>query len=165
MCFVGLLVFFLFPFFLALFFFKTDPATDQQTNKPTLGPNSLRSIAGQPVSMLVASANKPPSDQHSAVITFLQPLQSPTRCHPQPPGPTVAWLVSQHPLASSGLISWPSTPMAEMDRTALQSHLTALAQAHPGEHPFTLALRLQVATGREITGAQAAKWLQAGGRG
>ena len=52
-----------------------------------------------------------------------------------------------------------------MDRTALQSHLTALAQANPGEHPFTLALRLQAATGREITGAQAAKWLQAGGRG
>ena len=75
MCFVGLLVFFLFPFFWPLFFFKTDPATDQQTNKPTLGPNSLRSIAGHGVSMLVASANKPPSDQHPAATTPLQPLQ------------------------------------------------------------------------------------------
>ena len=52
-----------------------------------------------------------------------------------------------------------------MDPAALQSHLAALAKAHPGEHPFTLALRLQAATGKEITGAQAAKWLQAGGRG
>ena len=52
-----------------------------------------------------------------------------------------------------------------MDRTALHGHLTALAQAHPGEHPFTLALRLQAATGREITGAQAAKLLEAGERG
>lgn len=52
-----------------------------------------------------------------------------------------------------------------MDRTALQSHLAALALAHPTEHPFTLALRLQVATGREITGAQAVKLLEAGGRG
>ena len=54
---------------------------------------------------------------------------------------------------------------AEMDPTTLQGHLAGLAQAHPGEHPFTLALRLQAATGREITGAQAAKWLEAGGRG
>jgi hypothetical protein len=52
-----------------------------------------------------------------------------------------------------------------MDPTALQSRLAALAQARPGEHPFTLALRLQVATGREITGAQAVKLLEAGGQG
>lgn len=97
MCFVGLLVFFLFPFFLSPFFFKTDPATDQQTNKPTLGPNSLRSIALHGVSMLVASANKPPNDQHSAATRQLQPLQGPTRCQPQPPRPTVAWLVFQRP--------------------------------------------------------------------
>ena len=51
-----------------------------------------------------------------------------------------------------------------MDPTALQSHLAALAQAHPNEHAFTLALRLQVVTGREITGAQAAKLIEAGGR-
>ncbi|MCE2836600.1 MAG: hypothetical protein LW834_06530 [Cyanobium sp. 49614_E6] len=52
-----------------------------------------------------------------------------------------------------------------MAHEALQSHLTAMAKAHPREHPFTLALRLQVATGKEITGAQAAKLLEAGGRG
>lgn len=51
-----------------------------------------------------------------------------------------------------------------MDRTDLQRSLAALAKAHPGEHPFTLALRLQAATGRKITGAQAAKLLEAGGR-
>jgi hypothetical protein len=32
-----------------------------------------------------------------------------------------------------------------MAHEALQQHLAALAKAHPGEHPFTLALRLQVA--------------------
>ena len=53
---------------------------------------------------------------------------------------------------------------AEMDPKALQSQLAALAKANPHDHPFTLALRLQVATGREITGAQAAKLLEAGGR-
>ena len=52
-----------------------------------------------------------------------------------------------------------------MGHKGLQSHLAALALAHPGEHPFTLGLRLQVATEREITGAQAAKLLDAGGRG
>ena len=52
-----------------------------------------------------------------------------------------------------------------MAHEALQGHLAALAKAIPGEHPFTLALRLQAATGREITGAQAAKLLEVGGRG
>lgn len=52
-----------------------------------------------------------------------------------------------------------------MDPTALQRHLVALAKANPGEHAFTLALRLQVATGKEISGKQAAKLLEAGGRG
>jgi hypothetical protein len=52
-----------------------------------------------------------------------------------------------------------------MTHEGLQSRLAALALAHPGEHPFALALRLQVATGREITGAQAAKMLESGGRG
>ena len=52
-----------------------------------------------------------------------------------------------------------------MDPTPLRDRLAALAKANPREHPFTLALRLQVATGREITGAQAAKLLEAGARG
>ena len=52
-----------------------------------------------------------------------------------------------------------------MAHEGLQSHITALALAYPGEHPFTLALRLQAATGKEITGAQAAKLLEVGGRG
>ena len=158
MCFVGLLVFFLFPFFWPLFFFKTDPATDQQTNKPTLGPNSLRSIAGHGVSVLVANANKPPCDQHSAATTLLHPPPEP---HPLPsPSARVYGCVAgvPAPLASPLRID----PMAH---EALQSHLTAMAKAHPREHPFTLALRLQVATGKEITGAQAAKLLEAGGRG
>ena len=55
--------------------------------------------------------------------------------------------------------------MAEMDLPALHERLAALAKANPRDHPFTLALRLQVATGKEITGAQAAKLLEAGGRG
>ena len=59
----------------------------------------------------------------------------------------------------------PTIARAEMDRTDIQRSLAALAKAHSDDHPFTLALRLQVATGREITGAQAAKLLEAGGRG
>ena len=30
-----------------------------------------------------------------------------------------------------------------------------MAQAHPGEHPYTLALRLQAETGKAITGQHA----------
>jgi hypothetical protein len=41
-----------------------DPS--QQTNKPTLGQNSLRSTPAQPFSMLAAPANSHQSDQHSA---------------------------------------------------------------------------------------------------
>lgn len=51
-----------------------------------------------------------------------------------------------------------------MTPTPLQQRLAALAQAYPTEHPFTLALRLQAATGEEISGRQAAKLLEAGGR-
>ncbi len=39
-----------------------------------------------------------------------------------------------------------------MDPAELQQRLRRLAQAHPGEHPYTLALRLQVETGKAITG-------------
>ncbi|WP_185467280.1 MULTISPECIES: hypothetical protein [unclassified Synechococcus] len=42
-----------------------------------------------------------------------------------------------------------------MDPAELQRRLRRLAQAHPGEHPYTLALRLQVKTGKVITGQQA----------
>ncbi|MCP9840137.1 hypothetical protein KBY93_05740 [Synechococcus sp. J7-Johnson] len=42
-----------------------------------------------------------------------------------------------------------------MDPPELQQRLRRLAQAHPGEHPYTLALRLQVETGKAITGQQA----------
>jgi hypothetical protein len=45
-----------------------------------------------------------------------------------------------------------------MDPVELQQRLRRLAQAHPGEHPNTLALRLQVETGKVITG-QHAKWI------
>jgi hypothetical protein len=38
-----------------------------------------------------------------------------------------------------------------MDPAELQQRLRRLAQAHPGEHPYTLALRLQVETGKAIT--------------
>lgn len=115
MCLLVCWSFFSFLFFLTPFFFQTDLATDQQTNKPTLGPISLRSIALHGVSMLVASANKPPSDQHSAATIPLHPFQSPTRCHPQPPGPTVAWLECQHP-------SLPSQDLS-MAHKGLQSRL------------------------------------------
>ena len=81
---------------------------------------------------------------------------------------TVAW--NSERVIGSGSASAPSgaasttTQRAEVDRTALQGHFAALAQARPDEHPFTLALRLQAATEREITGAQAAKLLEDGGR-
>ena len=42
-----------------------------------------------------------------------------------------------------------------MDPVELQQRLSRLAQAHPGEHPNTLALRLQVETGKVITGQHA----------
>jgi len=42
-----------------------------------------------------------------------------------------------------------------MDPAELQQRLSRLAQAHPGEHPYTLALRLQVETVKAITVQQA----------
>lgn len=42
-----------------------------------------------------------------------------------------------------------------MDPVELQQRLRRLAQAHPGEHPNTLALRLQVEIGKVITGQHA----------
>ncbi len=46
-----------------------------------------------------------------------------------------------------------------MDPVELQQRLRRLAQAHPGEHPNTLALRLQVETGKVITGRHAKRIL------
>ncbi len=42
-----------------------------------------------------------------------------------------------------------------MDAAELQQRLRRLAQAHPGDHPYTLALRLQVETGKAIMGQHA----------
>jgi hypothetical protein len=39
-----------------------------------------------------------------------------------------------------------------MDPAEVQQRLKRLAQAHPGEHPYTLALKLQTETGKIITG-------------
>ena len=39
-----------------------------------------------------------------------------------------------------------------MERADLQQRLNRLSQAHPGEHPYSLALRVQVETGQIITG-------------
>ena len=47
-----------------------------------------------------------------------------------------------------------------MDPAELQQRLRRLSQAHPGEHPFTLALRLQAETGKVITGQLAKQILQ-----
>ncbi len=47
-----------------------------------------------------------------------------------------------------------------MDPAELQRRLRRLAQAHPSEHPYTLALRLQVETGKVITGQQAKRILK-----
>ena len=47
-----------------------------------------------------------------------------------------------------------------MDPAALQQRLRRLAQAHPGEHPYTLALSLQAETGKVINGQLAKQILQ-----
>ena len=47
-----------------------------------------------------------------------------------------------------------------MDPTELQQRLRRLANANPGEHPYTLALRLQAETGKVITGQLAKQILQ-----
>jgi hypothetical protein len=47
-----------------------------------------------------------------------------------------------------------------MDPAELQQRLERLAQAHPDEHPYTLALKLQVETGKIITGQLAKQILQ-----
>jgi hypothetical protein len=39
-----------------------------------------------------------------------------------------------------------------MDPAEVQQRLRHLAQAHPGEPPYTLALKLQAETGKMITG-------------
>jgi hypothetical protein len=47
-----------------------------------------------------------------------------------------------------------------MDAAELQQRLNRLAQAHPSEHPYTLALRLQAETGKVMTGQLAKQILQ-----
>ena len=47
-----------------------------------------------------------------------------------------------------------------MDPAELQQRLRRLAKAHPGEHPYTIALRLQAETGKVITGQLAKQILQ-----
>ncbi len=47
-----------------------------------------------------------------------------------------------------------------MDPAELQQRLRRLAKAHPGEHPYTLALRFQAETGKVITGQLAKQILQ-----
>jgi hypothetical protein len=39
-----------------------------------------------------------------------------------------------------------------MDPAEVQQRLKRLALTHPGEHPYTLALKLQAETGKIITG-------------
>jgi hypothetical protein len=39
-----------------------------------------------------------------------------------------------------------------MDQAEVQQRLKRLAQNHTGEHPYTLALKLQAETGKIITG-------------
>ena len=39
-----------------------------------------------------------------------------------------------------------------MDPAELKQQLRRLTQAHPDEHPYTLALRLQAETGKVING-------------
>lgn len=46
-----------------------------------------------------------------------------------------------------------------MERADLQQQLRRLSRAHPGEHPYCLALRVQVETGRIITGKLAKQLL------
>jgi hypothetical protein len=47
-----------------------------------------------------------------------------------------------------------------MDTAELKQQLRRLTQAHPDEHPYTLALRLQAETGKVITGQLAKQILQ-----
>ena len=47
-----------------------------------------------------------------------------------------------------------------MDPAELQQRLRRLVKAPPGEHPYTLALRLQSETGKVITGQLAKQILQ-----
>jgi len=47
-----------------------------------------------------------------------------------------------------------------MKQAQLAAVVADLARRYPGEHPFTLALRLQAETGRVITGQEAARLLR-----
>ena len=46
-----------------------------------------------------------------------------------------------------------------MERANLQQQLRRLSRAYPGEHPYSLALRVQVETGQIITGKLAKQLL------
>ena len=46
-----------------------------------------------------------------------------------------------------------------MERADLRQRLHRLSRAHPGDHPFSLALRVQVETGQIITGKLAKQLL------
>lgn len=46
-----------------------------------------------------------------------------------------------------------------MNRPELERQLLALAREHPGEHPYTLALRFQARTGKILTGQQVRQML------
>ena len=92
----------------------------------------------------------------------------PPKPHPLPPPAARAYgcvAGAPAPLTPLMIDPRPTNAKAEMGPVALRGCLEALAQANPSEHPFTLALRLQVATGMQIAGAQAARLLEAGGRG
>ena len=52
-----------------------------------------------------------------------------------------------------------------MDPAELQQRLRRLAKANPGEHPYTLALRLQAETGKITTGQLAKQILKRLGQG
>ncbi|MEX0588354.1 MAG: hypothetical protein WD136_03775 [Cyanobium sp.] len=47
-----------------------------------------------------------------------------------------------------------------MNRPELSRQLQALAHCHPGVHPYTLALRFQVQTGRILSGQQVKQLLR-----
>ncbi len=110
-------------------------------------------LVGQQLAQFVALEIKTP---HGAVSpeqrAFLRAGPAARGCGGRLPlrrgGRAGAW----HPEAS------PAGPL--MDPAELQRRLRRLAQAHPSEHPYTLALRLQVETGKVITGQQAKRILK-----
>ncbi len=47
-----------------------------------------------------------------------------------------------------------------MNRPELERQLRALAREHPGEHPYTLALRFQARTGKILSGREVRQVLE-----